>query len=117
MVSMANPELLKYVREQSTAGIVPDEIKKTLLTAGWSEEDVNAALAEISLRTTTQSAPQPVSSPNQEGIVSQPHSDLVSYAQAKKQLHRKKYLLIALVVLVIVAAGGFAGYYLFVLRQ
>lgn len=50
---MASPELITYIKEQIAAGVTPDDIKTTLISAGWAENDVNDSLAQFSAHTRT----------------------------------------------------------------
>jgi uncharacterized RDD family membrane protein YckC/type II secretory pathway pseudopilin PulG len=44
---MINPQLLDYVRQQQTAGISKEDIRKSLTTQGWSEQDLNEVFAAV----------------------------------------------------------------------
>lgn len=48
ITNMANQQLKDYFIQQSKLGISKDAIKSALLEAGWSESDVNGAMAESS---------------------------------------------------------------------
>src|SRR4030042_2229232 len=44
---MTVPEMIEYVRQQSQAGVSAQELRETLMAAGWSELDVENALHDV----------------------------------------------------------------------
>ena len=42
---MVTPQLLDYVRQQLAAGVAQDDIRHTLATQGWAEQDIGEAFA------------------------------------------------------------------------
>lgn len=54
---MINPQLLDFVRQQQSAGVTADSIKKALLTRGWNEQDINEAFAGTNSINLSQPAP------------------------------------------------------------
>jgi hypothetical protein len=44
---MINEQLLDYIRQHLSAGEAKEDIKETLVTQGWNEQDVNEAFAAI----------------------------------------------------------------------
>ncbi|MDO8517927.1 MAG: hypothetical protein Q7S26_01370 [bacterium] len=58
---MVTPQLLEYIRQQLTAKVGKEDIKKVLVTQGWTEQDIQEAFATVAPTTI---AP-PVASPQQ----------------------------------------------------
>ena len=44
---MTVPELIEYIRQQSQAGVSAQELRETLMGAGWTEFDVENALHDV----------------------------------------------------------------------
>src|SRR4030042_1826830 len=44
---MTVPEMIEYVRQQSQAGVSAQELRETLMAAGWTEFDVENALHDV----------------------------------------------------------------------
>jgi len=44
---MADPRLVKYLKEQAAAGFGKEQIYQALLNAGWSKEEINEAIYEM----------------------------------------------------------------------
>lgn len=60
---MTTPQLLDYVRQQLAAGVSRDDLKKTLVTQGWSEQDINEALATVETKAPAPAMPQQTQAP------------------------------------------------------
>jgi len=45
---MANQELIEYIKGRLNEGVSKEEIKNSLLGAGWKEEDINDAFFFVS---------------------------------------------------------------------
>ncbi|MCB9811247.1 MAG: hypothetical protein H6779_03670 [Candidatus Nomurabacteria bacterium] len=43
---MSNPEIIKYVKQQLSAGYSKEKIIKVLLSSGWKKEDIDNAFIE-----------------------------------------------------------------------
>jgi hypothetical protein len=43
----ANPDVVRYIRDQASAGFGKEEIYRALLDAGWTKEEVNEAIYEM----------------------------------------------------------------------
>lgn len=43
----ANPDIVKYFKEQVSAGFGKEQIYQALLNAGWTKEQINEAIYEI----------------------------------------------------------------------
>lgn len=54
---MANNDITNYIRETRGSGFSDDQIRDSLITAGWAQSDVNEAFSAISTSPTSASTP------------------------------------------------------------
>lgn len=98
---MLNLELQKYIDTQLAAGITADQLKTTLLQAGWPAQDI----ADSMPKTQAASILPPLDvKPTVEDHVK-------SVSEAKPVKKRKSKLFLFILLLVFLLAGGFAGVY------
>ena len=83
---MIDPQILDYVNQQITAGISVEEIRKSLLSSGWQEGDINDALSRA----------------NSFSVTTNP-------TRANRELNRKLLILILAGILII--GGSALGYF------
>lgn len=84
---MIDPQILEYTRQQSIAGVSIEEIRKSLLSTGWQEGDINDALSQTN---------------------NSPHATIGSIG-ANRGLNKKLLILILAGILII--GGSALGYF------
>jgi hypothetical protein len=93
---MANPQLLQYIKERQESGASLEQIKQSLVSAGWSEVDVDEAL---------NGTKHPVSPP----IPLPPQTPAVSIGGLQSTSPQKSQAITALVIFGIVFIFFMAG--------
>lgn len=93
---MINNEIVSYIKSLQAKGVSRDEIEKNLIGAGWSPSDVSEAFASFS---TTGAASIPSAPPNNMPL-----------SPDKTPHHRSASPLIALLVILVILAGGVYAY-------
>ncbi len=106
---MVTPELLDYIRQFLDAGQGADQIKKVLVGAGWSEADVDEAIKKLG----APAAPGDVSDLPKASTSSALNSNISN--QTSSQPRRfNKILFSAIVVVLVLLAGGAYAYYFYI---
>lgn len=114
LYSMANPQIVAYIKSQLAAGVVEPEIQKALVGAGWSSGDVSAAFIEAKAPTPAPVvAPTPKPAPVMQPITPQPISTTTMQMNVQGESRRSWGLIIS-VVAVLLLVGGAAAAYMFV---
>ena len=110
---MINQQILDYIKQQLQQGVSREQIKSSLITNGWSENDINEAFATLS----TNSVPLPQSPMSQQTQASLPGATAI-FGQAWS-LYKQRLgtflgimiipMLVLIGLLAVLAGGGFLG--------
>jgi hypothetical protein len=88
---MADQKIVEYVKASTQKGKGIDEIRQSLLSSGWPEDQVSAGIAEASA-----DVPKP-------GPVDKPAGNAPAEGKEKEKKGGRKKLIVAIVILIIVA--------------
>lgn len=105
---MVNPQLLAYIREQTAAGFGSADAASAAKAAGWSDDDIAAALAALESPTPWAAAAQ-VTTTEQYGSFAGPSTDEKGLVGLVIRLHLARDAQQANLVLIgvmLVAAAG-----------
>ncbi len=110
---MINQELVKYIQQQLQEGVDKEEIKRVLITQGWQEVDINEGFSEQGGNVSDGVNPaKPEIADN--AVITETADPILSKKPINIRPRRSKQLItiVALVVVLILATGVGAWYYL-----
>lgn len=104
---MTTPELLDFIKNSLAAGSSPDQIRNSLISAGWNETDINDAFKQVSQPTA--SPPQTIQAPEAQITPTTTYTPagLNQYNKPLPQKNRTPRVT-AIIALLLVILGGAA---------